>query len=117
MLSQVAEAATTVTGSSPITGFIVPVLVSVFTKNTLDPKLKALLAGLMSIGAALFAADGQVDQAMLESALSNTFMAFAAYKGIWDHLRLNEWMIPGVGIGPKPVESEPGDPDFEFEAS
>jgi hypothetical protein len=120
MLSQAADVAANVSASTPLVGLLVPVLVSAVAKNSLDPKFKALLAGLFSVGAALINSDGVVDQAALETALSNTFMALAAYKGIWDHVRLNDWLAPSRGIGPKPAVAEPGDPDFvpdNFETS
>jgi hypothetical protein len=112
MLTQAASIANDVAASSPLTGLVVPVIVAAVAKNTLDPKFKALLAGLLSLGAALFTADGQIDQATLEQALNNTFMALAAYKGIWTHFNLNGSLFPGRGLGPKSAPVESGDPGF-----
>jgi hypothetical protein len=101
------------TASNPIlVGSMIPVLVSLSSRESLDPRLKALIAAAFALGAALYSSDGVVDQASIEGALANVFSAVAAYKGIWTHLNSNGW-FPNFGIGPKTtLVIEPGDPEY-----
>lgn len=109
MLTQVAVE----TASSPVlAGTLIPLIVSLVAKCNLDSRLKALLAGVMAVGVALFNSKGVIDQVALEDALKTLGSAVVAYKGIFEHLGTNK-MLPNFGIGPKAVvEAEPGDPEF-----
>lgn len=99
--------------SSPFVGFLTPLLVAFVTRNALDSRLKALLAGVFAVGAALYNHNGTIDQETLKEALTSLAYAVSLYKGIWEHVDVNGKMFPRFGVGPKSSEPELGDPDFD----